>query len=217
MTVLSTAGDGDDNHWSPMSPMYSLLLVWTCCWISGQVIFNAMTLMWSYLDEEYDVRWKLIFRLVSDICVSELGQHWFSQWLVACLAPSHYLNQYRLIVNWTLRGTQFNEIWLKKLVIHENAFENVVCKMAGILSRARWVNAIEKQSVCCAIGYHDTRMFSGIGDIDKSHHMPINALRPVQNCRHFTDDILKCIFLSENVWILLQFVNKVRKDQHWSR
>ena len=30
---------------------------------------------------------------------------------------------------------------------------------------------------------------------------PINTLRPRQNGRHFADDIFKCIFLNENVWI----------------
>ena len=28
-----------------------------------------------------------------------------------------------------------------------------------------------------------------------------NTLRPRQNCRHFPDDIFKCIFFNENVWI----------------
>ena len=32
----------------------------------------------------------------------------------------------------------------------------------------------------------------------------INTLRPRQNGRHFADDTFKCIFLNENVWILLQ-------------
>ena len=40
----------------------------------------------------------------------------------------------------------------------------------------------------------------------------VNTLRPGQNGRHFTDDIFKCIFLNENVWILvkisLKFVPK---------
>ena len=31
--------------------------------------------------------------------------------------------------------------------------------------------------------------------------MPINTLRSRQNRRHFADDIFKCIFLNENVWI----------------
>ena len=39
-----------------------------------------------------------------------------------------------------------------------------------------------------------------------------NTLRPRQNGRHFADDNLKCIFLNENAWILieipLKFVHK---------
>ena len=40
----------------------------------------------------------------------------------------------------------------------------------------------------------------------------VNTLRPTQNGRHFADDILKCIFLNEKVWIpieiSLKFVSK---------
>ena len=40
----------------------------------------------------------------------------------------------------------------------------------------------------------------------------INTLRPRQNGRHFADDVLKCIFLNEDVWIpteiSLKFVPK---------
>ena len=32
----------------------------------------------------------------------------------------------------------------------------------------------------------------------------VNTLRPRQNGRHFPDDIFKCIFLKENVWILIK-------------
>ena len=32
----------------------------------------------------------------------------------------------------------------------------------------------------------------------------VNTLRPRQNGRYFADDIFKCIFLNENVWISLQ-------------
>ena len=45
-----------------------------------------------------------------------------------------------------------------------------------------------------------------------STHLLINTLRPRQNGRHFADDIFKCIFLDENVWIpikiSLEFVPK---------
>ena len=42
----------------------------------------------------------------------------------------------------------------------------------------------------------------------------INTLRPRQNGRHFPDDIFRCTFLNEHVWISikisLKFVPKVR-------
>ena len=42
--------------------------------------------------------------LVSHICVGESDQHWFRQWFVAYSAPSYYLNQCWVIVNWPLRN-----------------------------------------------------------------------------------------------------------------
>ena len=55
---------------------------------------------------------------------------------VAYLAPSHYPNQCSLIINWTLRKKfQWNSKQNTTLFTQENAFENVVCEMAAILSR----------------------------------------------------------------------------------
>ena len=42
-------------------------------------------------------------------CVSKLANHWFRWWPVACLAPSHYLNQRWNKFNWSL-GNYFTEI-----------------------------------------------------------------------------------------------------------
>ena len=36
-----------------------------------------------------------------------------------------------------------------------------------------------------------------------STHLYVKTLRPRQNGRHFPDDIFKCIFLTENVWIAI--------------
>ena len=78
--------------------------------------------------------------LVPYICDSELGQHWFRYWLVACSAPTHYLNQCWRVVNWTLGNKlQWNSNRNCNIVIQENTFENVVCEMAAIMSRGRWV------------------------------------------------------------------------------
>ena len=47
---------------------------------------------------------------------------------------------------------------------------------------------------------------------EKCNHMQrrgmFNTLRPKQNGHHFADDIFKCIFLNENVWISIKIYLK---------
>ena len=63
---------------------------------------------------------------------------------ILCSAPSHYLNQCWLIVNWTLRNNiQWNFNRNTKLFIHEKLFEDIVYEMAAIISRGRWVKVHE--------------------------------------------------------------------------
>ena len=54
--------------------------------------------------------------------------------------PNHYLNQYWSIVNWTHRN-KFQRNFNQKsyILIQENAFRNVVCNMATMLSRPHCV------------------------------------------------------------------------------
>ena len=59
------------------------------------------------------------------------------------LSPSHYLNLWWNIVNWTLRNKlqrKFNRN--SNIFIQENALENIVCEMASILSRPQWVKDV---------------------------------------------------------------------------
>ena len=64
------------------------------------------------------------------------------------LAPSHYLNQCWNIVNWTLRNTlQWSFNRNSNIFIQENALQNVVCKMASILSRPQWVKSGLRETV----------------------------------------------------------------------
>ena len=52
------------------------------------------------------------------------------------MVPSHYLNQCLNIVNWTLSNKlQRNFNWNSNIFIEENTFENVIWKMAAILSQ----------------------------------------------------------------------------------
>ena len=68
--------------------------------------------------------------VVTHICISESGQHWLREWLVAYSAPSHCLNQCWIIVNWTLRNKrQWNLNLNKQISIHENVPE---------ISSAKW-------------------------------------------------------------------------------
>ena len=65
--------------------------------------------------------------------------------IMACRlsAPSHYLNQCWIIVNWTFGDRlQWNFDKNTNFFIHKNASENIVCKMVSILSRGRWVNSL---------------------------------------------------------------------------
>ena len=61
------------------------------------------------------------------------------------ISPLPVLNQFCLIVDWTLRNKLH---WYsnrnKKKFIHTNAFQSVVCEMPSILSGGRWVKMDHK-------------------------------------------------------------------------
>ena len=66
------------------------------------------------------------------------------------LSPGHYLNQCWNIVNWSLGNKlQWNLNWNLHIFIHENAFENVVRKLAAILFRPQWVKLKLIQVIVC--------------------------------------------------------------------
>ena len=71
---------------------------------------------------------------VTHICISKLAIIGSDQ------ATSHYLNQWWNIVNWNLTNTsQWNLNRNSYIFIQENAFENVICEMAAILSQPQCV------------------------------------------------------------------------------
>ena len=62
--------------------------------------------------------------------------------IMACRqsSPNHYLNQCWNTVNWTFMNVlQWNFNRNSNIFIQQIAFQNVVCKMASILSRPHWV------------------------------------------------------------------------------
>ena len=75
-----------------------------------------------------------------------LSQEWRCSWSsvdsgCTCLAPSHYLLQCWVIVNWTPRNKFQRNLSKNKIVfIKKNAFENDGCKMVTILS---WPQSVQ--------------------------------------------------------------------------
>ena len=65
------------------------------------------------------------------ICVSKLGHHWCSKWLVTCLVPSHYLNQCCLFKSPQYTGGDFMFLYRfvrrrrPQILVHAITFEQL--------------------------------------------------------------------------------------------
>ena len=74
------------------------------------------------------------------------------------------------------------------------------------------LNVSHSSNVTCLLDWWYISSVSVIDDNRLCEFRVLNTLRPRQNGRHFPDDIFKCIFLNENVWISieisLKFVSK---------
>ena len=97
-----------------------------------------------------DVSYFVQVQYVISLRQSDVYMHqWFKQWFVAWTAPSHYLNQCWNIVNWTLRNKpQWNLNGNSYLFFQENAFENVIWKMAS-MTLVHW--ALYHQWTYCSL------------------------------------------------------------------
>ena len=98
----------------------------------------------------------------------------------------------------------------RMLWFRSNAFNDSTLPIATII----WLIASTPDMLSDNIRQMTTkvRSLSALMSPDPMKNVTINTLRPIQNGRHFADDIFKCIFLNENVWIpikiSLKFVPK---------
>ena len=148
--------------------------------------------------------------------------------LSSCLVPSHNLSWWCLL-SIESQGTNFGKIWIK---IKQNTYKNVPYKMPSILYGSLayqyacvllsiyLLTADHSQSGFMAhtgIIYRDillpmewSTLCPGTHCIHKSYrgdsslNRTINTFRTRQDGRHFPDDIFKCIFLNENIWISIK-------------
>ena len=91
--------------------------------------------------------------------------------------------------------------------------KQLVCLDINVTVNAAHTTVYEITSVREPRGYklncfHDNNRSPNVslrGQISQyTLHSSLNTLRPRQNGRHFADDIFKCIFLNENVWIPIE-------------
>ena len=99
---------------------------------------------------------------VRHICISNLPHHWFRWWLITFSEPSHYLNQYWFVIDWTSRNNfQWNlnqnttvfilEIWLKNVVCEWRPFclslnvlkENQKCRDHSRYGLSQWDTTLQ--------------------------------------------------------------------------
>ena len=57
---------------------------------------------------------------------------------------------------------------------------------------------------CYALCTHPIQVLGVVYNRLHTNLGAVNTLRPRQNGRHFADDIFKCIFLNENIWISIK-------------
>ena len=92
--------------------------------------------------------WKV---LVNSSAPSAAYMHrWTGSALVQLKAPSHYLNQFWVIVNWNLRNKfQWNFNQNTKFLIYQNSSEYICCEMVTILSRGSELISWGQATISC--------------------------------------------------------------------
>ena len=144
---------------APLYILHLLTVVLLCIGICDNVLYtlNKKDLKRPEMTAT-GVTWRCLNRLthlplVLHICVSKLGQHWFVQWLVAYSAPSHYLNQCWVIVNWTLRNKlqwNFNQnaklftkcIWKYRLRNGSHIVQGEISEVKRTYKDLKWLQLV---------------------------------------------------------------------------
>ena len=110
---------------------YKSTLVQVMAWWH-QATSHYLSQCWPRFMSPYDItrlQWINLWQF-NKLCPSDaiiyLNWHCYRLWLVACLAPSHYV--------WTNVDLP-NGLLSSNIFIQENAFENIIYKMSAILSK----------------------------------------------------------------------------------
>ena len=124
--------------------------------LSNRIISSILSKVLSHQcahNMQNDFTFKRFATGISTLCIHYIPRNMHTVFALLCFvvvihwlvfpAPSHYLNQCWNIVNWILRNKpQWNFNWNSNIFIQEMAFENVVCKIASILSQPQRVKQL---------------------------------------------------------------------------
>ena len=128
------------------------------------------------------------------------------------MAPSHYLNQHWNIVNLNLRNKlQWKFHRNSNIFIEENALENVVCKMASILSQTQSVD--NKMTTVSLMKYIFLCVKCCNFDLNFTEHSPRG---PVNNKPVKVDSV--CLFHDWKWSFIINFYDRsliTRNHDHW--
>ena len=62
----------------------------------------------------------------------------------------------------------------------------------------------QQKYICIFLSFFNIWMTQMVGNLLHRRKGSVNTLRPRRNGRYFADDIIKCIFFNENVWISIK-------------
>ena len=112
----------DDLCYFSQKPMFNRLSSKRRNWNRNEIVIMFLALAAPEIVILNSISWLILkmTRWLLYICVSKLHYHGL-RWLVTCLVPSHYANRF---------GEQ-NANQKKIIIIWNNHFENVVCKMSA--------------------------------------------------------------------------------------
>ena len=133
--------------------------------------------------------------------------------------------------------TKFCVMWEGQALPHDTKFGNSRCEIVGrrvifiwsLIHGSSWSGLIKvgpgqhsghgmtKFIILVRVKWNPSRIFIMMED------SLVDTLRPKQNGRQFVDDIFKCIFVNENVWISMKIslklflIVQLTIFQHWFR
>ena len=144
------------------------------------------------------VHWWHVIDLIKDICfILYFWAMLLWNFYILILPVSRFFMYSSIMILFTQLQTQDIYIYMVcHILLTTSDFRNISLKLVII-----YEISVKMQFNGTTLANDNTLIFNYLCLMN---HEMINTLKPRKNGHHFADDVFKCIFLNENVWILLQ-------------